>query len=170
MRIDRYNNYNEDERLYSTGDYELDALLERAFCEGYECAQREFGLRDVATSLAGRRRTKSIRNQAARVLHANRAERDRVSDATKKIMKNKELGPDRSINSQELNYEANSKINKYWAPKKGSITPKDEGSHMKNYNDIQEKDVNRRRKIDLFNLKNQYDLLSAYNKYKFGSD
>lgn len=34
--------YYEDERLYSTGDYELDELLERAFCEGYEYAQREF--------------------------------------------------------------------------------------------------------------------------------
>ena len=30
------------ERLYSTGDYELDDLLERAFCDGYEYAQREF--------------------------------------------------------------------------------------------------------------------------------
>lgn len=34
--------YYEDERLYSTGDCELDELLERAFCEGYEYAQREF--------------------------------------------------------------------------------------------------------------------------------
>lgn len=31
-----------EERLYSTGDYELDEILERAFCEGYEAAQREF--------------------------------------------------------------------------------------------------------------------------------
>lgn len=30
------------EKLYSTGDYELDNLLERAFCEGYEYAQREY--------------------------------------------------------------------------------------------------------------------------------
>jgi hypothetical protein len=34
--------YYEDERLYSTGSDELDDLLERAFCEGYEYAQREF--------------------------------------------------------------------------------------------------------------------------------
>ena len=33
----------EDERLYSTGDPDLDDLLERAFCEGYEYAQKEFG-------------------------------------------------------------------------------------------------------------------------------
>ena len=32
----------EEERLYSTGSDELDELLERAFCEGYEYAQREF--------------------------------------------------------------------------------------------------------------------------------
>ena len=30
----------EEERLYSTGNDELDELLERAFCEGYEYAQR----------------------------------------------------------------------------------------------------------------------------------
>jgi hypothetical protein len=35
--------YYEDERLYSTGDDYLDELLEKAFCEGYEYAQREFG-------------------------------------------------------------------------------------------------------------------------------
>ena len=32
----------EEERLYSTGNDELDDLLERAFCDGYEYAQREF--------------------------------------------------------------------------------------------------------------------------------
>lgn len=31
-----------EERLYSTGNEYLDDLLERAFCEGYEYAQREF--------------------------------------------------------------------------------------------------------------------------------
>lgn len=35
------NDYYEDERLYSTGDYELDELMERAFCEGYEYALEE---------------------------------------------------------------------------------------------------------------------------------
>ena len=38
-----WKNYDyEEERLYSTGSDELDELLERAFCEGYEYAQREF--------------------------------------------------------------------------------------------------------------------------------
>ena len=32
-----------EEKLYSTGDDYLDELLERAFCEGYEYAQKEFG-------------------------------------------------------------------------------------------------------------------------------
>ena len=36
------NNYEMEERLYSTGDVELDEILERAFCEGYEFAQKEF--------------------------------------------------------------------------------------------------------------------------------
>ena len=34
------------QKLYSTGDEMLDNLLERAFCEGYELAQREFARRD----------------------------------------------------------------------------------------------------------------------------
>ena len=37
---------NQEEKLYSTGDEMLDNLLERAFCEGYELAQREFARRD----------------------------------------------------------------------------------------------------------------------------
>jgi hypothetical protein len=36
------NEYYEDEKLYSTGDDYLDDLLEKAFCDGYEYAQREF--------------------------------------------------------------------------------------------------------------------------------
>ena len=36
----------QEEKLYSTGNEMLDNLLERAFCEGYELAQREFGARD----------------------------------------------------------------------------------------------------------------------------
>ena len=46
MKIEKlYSDYDEyyDEKLYSTGNDELDDLLERAFCDGYEYAQREFG-------------------------------------------------------------------------------------------------------------------------------
>ena len=35
---------NQEEKLYSTGDEMLDNLLERAFCEGYELGQKEFGI------------------------------------------------------------------------------------------------------------------------------
>ena len=42
----------QEERLYSTGDEMLDDLLERAFCEGYELAQREFGARDIKKARA----------------------------------------------------------------------------------------------------------------------
>ena len=42
----------QEERLYSTGDEMLDNLLERAFCEGYELAQREFGARDIKKARA----------------------------------------------------------------------------------------------------------------------
>ena len=40
---DLVNEYYEEEKLYSTGDDYLDDLLEKAFCDGYEYAQREFG-------------------------------------------------------------------------------------------------------------------------------
>lgn len=45
MYSENYDEY-EDTRLYSTGDDELDELLERAFCDGYEYAQREYSLKD----------------------------------------------------------------------------------------------------------------------------
>ena len=32
-----------EEKLYSTGDDYLDEMLEKAFCEGYEYAQKEYG-------------------------------------------------------------------------------------------------------------------------------
>lgn len=37
------NNEVQEEKLYSTGNDELDEMLEKAFCEGYELGQREFG-------------------------------------------------------------------------------------------------------------------------------
>ena len=42
MKIQRMFSNVEEEKLYSTGNEELDDLLERAFCEGYEYAQKEF--------------------------------------------------------------------------------------------------------------------------------
>ena len=40
------------ERVYSENDYtELEDLIERAFCEGYEYAQREFNMKSVGATL-----------------------------------------------------------------------------------------------------------------------
>jgi len=50
MIIDRNYDYYEDERLYSTGINELDEILERAFCEGYEYAQREYAEKEEKKS------------------------------------------------------------------------------------------------------------------------
>ena len=50
MKITKlYSDYDEyyDEKLYSTGNDELDDLLERAFCDGYEYAQKEFGKKSM---------------------------------------------------------------------------------------------------------------------------
>lgn len=65
MYSENYDEY-EDTRLYSTGDDELDELLERAFCEGYEYAQKEFGRTGLTKEQAkewlkntGNRKTKS---------------------------------------------------------------------------------------------------------------
>jgi len=69
MKIGRINKNYEEERLYSTGSDELDNLLERAFCEGYEYAQREFGKKkkeeDGYTPEEKKRITKSGRTGAA---------------------------------------------------------------------------------------------------------
>ena len=51
--MDWDNGYEMEERLYSTGDVELDEILERAFCEGYEAAQREFADDDSYDELIG---------------------------------------------------------------------------------------------------------------------
>ena len=75
-----WKNYNyEEERLYSTGNDELDELLERAFCEGYEYAQREYAekksrkekreeylkeLRELDDEELNRRGWKAFRNAA----------------------------------------------------------------------------------------------------------
>lgn len=53
MDWDNDYDYEMEERLYSTGDYELDEILERAFCEGYEVAQREFADDDSYDELIG---------------------------------------------------------------------------------------------------------------------
>jgi len=42
MKIYDNDYYYEDERLYSTGNDDLDILLERAFSDGYYFAQKEF--------------------------------------------------------------------------------------------------------------------------------
>lgn len=56
MRIQRMFSNVEEEKLYSTGNNELDELLERAFCEGYEFAQKEFA--------SARQRKKNVKNAA----------------------------------------------------------------------------------------------------------
>ena len=42
----------ESQKLYSTGDDDLDELLERAFCDGYEYAQKEFSTRKYVGAAA----------------------------------------------------------------------------------------------------------------------
>lgn len=69
MKITKlYSDYDEyyDEKLYSTGDEDLDELLERAFCEGYEYAQREFGIMDNAKPITNISR---IEKNAAKVVN-----------------------------------------------------------------------------------------------------
>ena len=52
------------EKLYSTGDEMLDNLLERAFCEGYELAQREFN-----NSIVGEKLTKISSDYNRRIVN-----------------------------------------------------------------------------------------------------
>ena len=61
----------QEEKLYSTGDEMLDNLLERAFCEGYELAQREFGARD-------RKNARAIARQVQGAEAANKAAKEQA--------------------------------------------------------------------------------------------
>lgn len=72
MRIGRqfaeklYSDYQEEERLYSTGNDELDELLERAFCDGYEYAQREFAEEDKKEEKKEKKKKKKYENESHR--------------------------------------------------------------------------------------------------------
>ena len=64
---------NQEEKLYSTGDEMLDNLLERAFCEGYELAQKEFARRDYeGLSKEGQEDLRKMRGAIAKDLMSKR--------------------------------------------------------------------------------------------------
>ena len=81
-------------KLYSTGDEELDDLLERAFCEGYEYAQREFSKNDEEDDKLSRederdikryQRSKSARKNAELGIAAYEGDKDAQKKLRRKI-------------------------------------------------------------------------------------
>ena len=56
-----YINGYQEEKLYSTGDEMLDNLLERAFCEGYELAQREYAEEEKKIKWLDKRNIKALK-------------------------------------------------------------------------------------------------------------
>jgi hypothetical protein len=74
MKLQRMFSNVGEEKLYSTGNDELDDLLERAFCEGYEYAQKEFatGLDKLAMKSAQGiiKMGQGNGKQAARIMNA----------------------------------------------------------------------------------------------------
>ena len=56
-----YINGHQEEKLYSTGDEMLDNLLERAFCEGYELAQREYAEEEKKLKLLDKRNIENLK-------------------------------------------------------------------------------------------------------------
>lgn len=70
------------EKLYSTGNDELDELLERAFCEGYEYAQKEFGRAE--------RKERRESNRKMRELGINKYDRDDITVKKAQYKKNPE--------------------------------------------------------------------------------
>jgi hypothetical protein len=75
-------NYEVQEKLYSTGNDELDDLLERAFCEGYEYAQKEFGRAE--------RKERRESNRKMRELGISRSDRDDITIKKEQYKKNPE--------------------------------------------------------------------------------
>lgn len=57
--------YRQEEKLYSTGNDELDMLLERAFSDGYEYAQREFARVKIDTLTRANQLYQGYRNNPA---------------------------------------------------------------------------------------------------------
>ena len=56
-----YINGHQEEKLYSTGDEMLDNLLERAFCEGYELAQREYAEEEKKIKLLDKKNIENLK-------------------------------------------------------------------------------------------------------------
>ena len=74
------------EKLYSTGDEMLDNLLERAFCEGYELAQREYAKKDYeGLTEEGKKILKANRDDYAKQLWKIRNENKNID---KRIVEN----------------------------------------------------------------------------------
>ena len=73
MKIERMFSDVEEEKLYSTGNDELDELLERAFCEGYEYAQKEFGRTGKTKEQNKQFFTKKVDRKARRAENRRRA-------------------------------------------------------------------------------------------------
>ena len=88
------NNNNEvQEKLYSTGSDELDELLERAFCEGYEYAQKEFGKAE--------RKERRESNKKMRELGISKYDRDEILTQRGAYKKN----PEKFKNIEDMSSE-----------------------------------------------------------------
>ena len=73
MKIQRMFSNVEGKKLYSTGNDELDDLLEKAFCEGYEYAQKEFGRTGKTKEQNKQFFTKEVNRKARRAENRRRA-------------------------------------------------------------------------------------------------
>ena len=76
MYSENYDDEYEDTRLYSTGDDELDDLLEKAFCDGYEYAQKEFGRTGLSKEQAKQFFTKTGNRELNKQANSELAKKD----------------------------------------------------------------------------------------------
>ena len=88
MKIERLST-----RLCSTGNDELDELLERAFCDGYEYAQREFGKAE--------RKERRESNRKMRELGISKIDRDAILAQRKSYKKD----PEKYKNVEDMSSE-----------------------------------------------------------------
>jgi hypothetical protein len=123
MKIQRMFSNVEEEKLYSTGNEELDDLLERAFCEGYEYAQREFATREFVMYDDGKGNykkleiTKEVEGKPNWFRANTEGDNERILDSAKKeLEKRKSRGYISNHSSKDV---LNSEIER--AVRKGSI-------------------------------------------------
>jgi len=114
--------YNYEERLYSTGSYELDELLEKAFCDGYEYAleEREFANPLIQSVLGvGNKVARQLKRGGVKGLRGAESSMNRIDKRItfgkggRDMSKATSLTPEMQAKGEAIGYRVEAAMNKY---------------------------------------------------------